>query len=97
MKKALFHILALLGLIYLAFVVGLEVNSIHTFFTIDPAILDKLQFVKLYAGYGLVALSLLTFYWGKGLKVILLILTILVIAVGVIAFFFPDLITKVFA
>lgn len=97
MKKLLSYILALLALVYLAFMVGMEINSIHAFITIDPDLLTYLGYVETWGGLALVASSLLVFFWGKGLKILMLLITILVIAAGVVAFFFPGLITSIFA
>lgn len=96
MKKVLKLILAMLGLLLLAFLVLLEVNAIHPFITIPANYLTIVTYVVKFGAMAVLAAWVLIYFAGKGvLRVLLTIITVLVIALGVIAFGFPELITKV--
>ena len=96
MKKVLYSILALVGLALLAFVALYEVNTIHAFVTIPAEMTNIIAYVLTYGGLALVALFTLLTFSGKGFfRVLLFILTILVVALAVIAFGFPNLITSI--
>lgn len=96
MKKLLNLILAMAGLALLAFLVLLEVNSIHAFVAIPTDLADTINYVVQYGAMAVLGVWVLVFFSGKGiLRVLLMLITILVIALGVVAFGFPDLITQI--
>lgn len=96
MKKALSLILALLGLLLMVFTVLYKINTIHAFIAIPAEIAPIINYVLVYGAIVLVSLFTLVIFAGKGFfRILLLILTILVIAAGVIAFVFPELVTTV--
>lgn len=95
MKKLLYVLLALLGLALMALLVLNRVNTIHAFMTIPADLLPAAVYVSAYGALVLVSLFTLVTFTGKGIfRILLLILTVLVIAAGVIAFGFPQVITN---
>lgn len=97
MKKLLNLVLALAGLALLAFLVLLEVNSIHAFVAIPVDLADTINYVVQYGAMAVLGVWVLVYFAGKGvLRVLLVLITLIVLALGVIAFGFPDLITQVF-
>ncbi|MGI5842082.1 MAG: hypothetical protein ACOX6H_02155 [Christensenellales bacterium] len=96
MKKLLNLILAIMGFVFLTFIVLLRINAIHPFIQIPLQYLDIIGYVVSYGATSILALWVLVYFSGKGvIRVLLTILIILLIALGVIAFGFPDLIIKV--
>lgn len=96
MKKVSYIILALLGLLLMAFTVLYKINTIHAFVAIPAEITTMIAYVLTYGAIVLVSLFTLVAFAGKGFfRILLFIITILVIAAGVIAFAFPGLVTSI--
>jgi len=96
MKKVSYLILSLLGLLLIAFTVLYQINTIHEFVAIPAEIATIIAYVLAYGAIVLVSLFTLVAFSGKGFfRILLLILTLLLIAAGVIAFAFPQLVTSI--
>lgn len=96
MKKVLNLAFAIIGLLLLAFLVALEVNSIHPFITLPAEHLNTINLVVEYGAMAVLGAWVLVFFMGKNpLRILLSVVAILVIAAGVIAFGFPNLITSI--
>lgn len=96
MKKLCYMVLGILSFLVLAVIVGVRINLIRTFVTLSPDMLKMLSFVVAYGPMILLACWGLVYFWGKGIKILFVILLFVVIVCGVIAFGFPDVITKIF-
>lgn len=96
MKKFLYMVLGLLSLLTMATIVGMQIHSIHPFLNFSADVMQMLDYVNNFGAMILLASWTLVYFWGKGLKVIMTVLVLLIVAVGIVAFCFPDLITKVF-
>lgn len=95
MKKILNLVLAISGLVLLAFLVVLEVNAIHPFITLPAEHLTTINYVVEYGAMAVLAAWVFIYFLGKGpIKILLGIITVLVIALGIIVFGFPQVITK---
>lgn len=96
MKKVFYIILSLLGLLLMVFTVLYEINTIHAIIEIPAEAVTIIDYVLLYGSIGFVSLFTLVSFAGKGFfRILFLILTILVLAAGVIAFGFPGLVTQI--
>jgi hypothetical protein len=96
MKKFLYMVLGLLSLLTMATIVGMQINALHPFLNFSTDVMKMLNYVNNFGAMILLASWSLVYFWGKGLKVIMSILVLLIVALGVVAFCFPELITKVF-
>ncbi len=98
MKKVLYIILSVLAFLYLTWMVVWGINTeIVSFITITSIdMLKAILYINAYMGIGILALTLLVYFWGKGIKILFLILTILVITAGVFVFGFPDTVKSIF-
>ena len=96
MKKFLYMVLGLLSLLTMATIVGMQIHAIHPFLNFSADVMKMLDYVNNFGAMILLAGWALVYFWGKGLKIIMTVLVLIIVALGVIAFFFPDLITKVF-
>lgn len=95
MKKFLYLVLSILGIAYLALFVGYEIYMIKPFIEIDAKTFALLVRLVKYAPAVLVATTLLVYFYGKGLKVVFLIVVILLIIIGVLTVVYPDLFLKI--
>lgn len=96
MKKFLYMVLGLLSLLTMATIVGMQIHAIHPFLNFSADVMKMLDYVNNFGAMILLASWTLVYFWGKDLKVIMTVLVLLIVAVGIVAFCFPDLITKVF-
>jgi len=96
MKKFLYMVLGLLSLLTMVTIVGMQINTVHPFLNFSENVMKMLFYVNNFGAMILLAGWTLVYFWGKGLKVVMTVLAILIVALGIIAFCFPDLITKVF-
>ena len=95
MKKILNLALAITALVLLAFLVALEVNSIHPFITLPAEHINTINLVVNYGAMAALAAWVFVYFLGVGpIKILLTILVVLVVAAGVVAFRFPQVITN---
>lgn len=98
MKKVLLFITALFGLFTMVLTVLLLVNGVKPVVTIPAQYETPIEYITNYVPLAALSAFVLFYFSGKGfLRILLTIIVLLVIAVGVIAIFFPDLILKVLA
>lgn len=98
MKKVLNTLLALVGFLLLTFVVLYETNFMLNWVAIPANYTTIIAYVLTYGALVLVSLWTLVTFWGKGFfRILFLILTIIVVAGGVIVFVFPQVITNLIA
>lgn len=95
MKKILHFALAVAGLVLLAFLVALEINSIHSFIALPAEYINIIGYVVEYGAMAVLAAWVFIYFLGVGpIRMLLTILVVLVVAAGVVAFGFPQLITN---
>ncbi len=95
MKKILNLALAVAGLVLLAFLVALEINTIHPFITLPAEHLTIINYVVRYGAMAVLGTWVFVYFMGKGpIRILLSILVILVLVLGVIVFGFPQLVTS---
>ena len=96
MKKLLLLITALAGLFTMAVTVLLLVNGVHPLVAIPAEFNTAINYIITFGPLAVLSAFVLFYFSGKGLiRILLSIITIWVIALGVIATFFPTLITTV--
>lgn len=95
MKKILNLILAIVGLVLLAFLVMLEINAIHPFISLPAQHITTINYVVNYGAMAVLGAWIFVYFLGVGpIRILLLILTVIVIALGIVVFGFPQVVTN---
>ncbi len=95
MKKFLYFILSIIAIAYLLFFVGYEIYLIKPFIDISVETFTLLTKLIKFAPAVLIAMTLLIYFSGKGIKVLFFVIVVLIILVGVMTVVYPELFEKI--
>lgn len=95
MKKFIFLILSIIAIGYLAFFVGYEIYIIKPFININTETFKILTILIKFGPPIIIGLTLLTYFYGKGLKTLFFVLVIFLIIIGIITVVYPTLFQKI--
>ncbi len=95
MKKFIFLILSIIAIGYLAFFVGYEIYIIKPFININAETFKILTILIKFGPPIIIGLTLLTYFYGKGLKTLFFVLVVFLIIIGIITVVYPTLFQKI--
>ena len=95
MKKFIFLILSIIAIGYLAFFVGYEIYIIKPFININTETFKILTILIKFGPPIIIGLTLLTYFYGKGLKTLFFVLVVFLIIIGIITVVYPTLFQKI--
>lgn len=95
MKKFIFLILSIIAIGYLAFFVGYEIYIIKPFININTKTFKILTILIKFGPPIIIGLTLLTYFYGKGLKTLFFVLVVFLIIIGIITVVYPTLFQKI--
>lgn len=96
MKKFCYMVLGLLSILVMAVMIVVQIDLIHPFLSLSTELMKLFLYVNTYGAIILIAGWSLVYFWGKGAKVIPTFVVLVLIALGIVVFCFPDSITKIF-